>query len=307
MPKQPAKPALSEIGEKALADYEHHLRSDVDLRPTTIRNYLSDIRLFISWYEQTTPQEKEEPVSFLPTQITTPTLTRYRDYLKHPLDCKPATINRYLVSLKRYFGWALERGAIQRNPAKVVKLVNRSPKSPRHLTDKEEEKLLAAAQHHVRDYTLLLFMLHTGFRVGEVCALKREDLVLEKRTGYARVWGKRNKYREVPLNITARNTLSEYFASDKAGKQFLFESQRTHQALTPRAVGFLIAKYAQKASIPALTPHDLRHRFGYRMAQKVPLHQLAQIMGHNSLDTTLIYIQATAHDLQRAVEEISWQ
>ena len=92
-----------------------------------------------------------------------------------------------------------------------------------------------------------------------------------------------------------------------AGKQFLFESQRTHQALTPRAVGFLIAKYAQKASIPALTPHDLRHRFGYRMAQKVPLHQLAQIMGHDSLDTTLIYIQATALDLQRAVEEISWQ
>lgn len=307
MPKQPAKPALSEVGEKAWTNYEHHLRSEVDLRPTTIRNYLSDVRLFMAWYEQTAPQEKEETVSFLPGQITTPTLTHYRDYLKLHLDCKPATINRYLVSLKRYFGWALERGAIERNPAKVVKLVNQSPKSPRHLTDKEEEKLLVAAQHHVRDYTLLLFMLHTGLRVGEVCALKREDVVLEKRKGFARLWGKRNKYREVPLNITARNSLSEYLASDKAGKHFLFESQRTHQALTPRAVGFLITKYAQKASILDLSPHDLRHRFGYRMAQKVPLYQLAQIMGHDSLDTTLIYIQATAQDLQRAVEEISWQ
>jgi integrase/recombinase XerC len=56
-----------------------------------------------------------------------------------------------------------------------------------------------------------------------------------------------------------------------------------------------------------LRPHDLRHRFGYRMAEKVPLHRLAQIMGHDSLDTTLIYIQGTQNDLQQAVETIAWE
>jgi integrase/recombinase XerC len=56
-----------------------------------------------------------------------------------------------------------------------------------------------------------------------------------------------------------------------------------------------------------LRPHDLRHRFGYRMAQKVPLHRLAQIMGHDSLNTTLIYIQGTLSDLQQAVESIAWE
>ncbi len=39
-----------------------------------------------------------------------------------------------------------------------------------------------------------------------------------------------------------------------------------------------------------VSPHDLRHRFGYRMAAMVPLHRLAQIMGHDSLDTTKIYV-----------------
>jgi integrase/recombinase XerC len=43
------------------------------------------------------------------------------------------------------------------------------------------------------------------------------------------------------------------------------------------------------------------------MAETVPLHRLAQIMGHDSLDTTLIYIRGTEHDLQQAVEQIAWE
>jgi integrase/recombinase XerC len=55
-----------------------------------------------------------------------------------------------------------------------------------------------------------------------------------------------------------------------------------------------------------LSPHDLRHRFGYRMAELVPLHRLAQIMGHDSLDTTMLYIRGTKQDLQQDVEKIAW-
>ena len=61
------------------------------------------------------------------------------------------------------------------------------------------------------------------------------------------------------------------------------------------------------ARIPDLRPHDLRHRFGYRMAAHVPLHRLAQIMGHDSLDTTMRYIHGTARDLQNEVEKIAWE
>jgi integrase/recombinase XerD len=64
--------------------------------------------------------------------------------------------------------------------------------------------------------------------------------------------------------------------------------------------------YASSAKLPDVSPHDLRHRFGYRMAESVPLHRLAQIMGHDSLDTTKLYIQGTKHDLQQAVESIAW-
>jgi hypothetical protein len=46
---------------------------------------------------------------------------------------------------------------------------------------------------------------------------------------------------------------------------------------------------------------------GYRMAESVPLHRLAQLMGHDSLDTTRIYTQGTAGDLQKEVEKIAWE
>ena len=70
-----------------------------------------------------------------------------------------------------------------------------------------------------------------------------------------------------------------------SGSASLFPSAKTKEALSERALGYIVKKYAEKAKIVNVSPHDLRHRFGYRMAESVPLHRLAQIMGHDSLDT----------------------
>ncbi len=121
-----------------------------------------------------------------------------------------------------------------------------------------------------------------------------------------RVRGKRNKYREVPLNSTARDALTAYLTTVPREAPALFCSHKTGVALTERALGYLIAKYAALAKVADVSPHDLRHRFGYRMAAMVPLHRLAQIMGHDSLDTTMIYVQGTKQDLQQEVEKIAW-
>ena len=124
--------------------------------------------------------------------------------------------------------------------------------------------------------------------------------------GFLEVIGKRNKYREVPLNATARNVLEEYLPTLPPDIVFLFPSGKTGAALSECALGYIIKKYARRALLPDVSPHDLRHRFGYRMAEMVPLHRLAQIMGHDSLDTTKLYSQGTKQDLQQAVETIAW-
>ncbi len=173
-----------------------------------------------------------------------------------------------------------------------------------------------AAHGSLRDRALLILALHTGLRAEELCRLERSNITLGKRSGHIAIYGKRNKYREVPLNGTARAVLSEYLATLPAHGRWLFVSNKQEMLpdgtkqpapLSERGLGYLVAKYARLAKVANLSPHDLRHRFGYRMAQSVPLHRLAQIMGHDSLDTTMIYVQGTKQDLQQSVEAIAWQ
>src|SRR5437588_5661949 len=119
--KRTAHPSLSSAGQEALASYERWLREREDLAAASIRNYLSDLRHFIAWYE--TEREAHVHDSFTPQGITTPALTRYRTYLQTVGRQKPASVNRPLISLKRYFGWALHQRFITYDPATAVKLV----------------------------------------------------------------------------------------------------------------------------------------------------------------------------------------
>ncbi len=121
-----------------------------------------------------------------------------------------------------------------------------------------------------------------------------------------RIIGKRKKERSVPLNATARSALLKYLETQPQENVYLFPSGKTGKALTERALGHQIAKYAKLGQVLDVSPHDLRHRFGYRMAEVVPLHRLAQIMGHDSLDTTMLYIRGTKQDLQQDAEKIAW-
>jgi integrase/recombinase XerC len=279
MPVRSAKPDLSVPAQRSYEEYEHYLTVELDLRPATVRNYLSDVQQFMAWFEQQHDQ------SFEMDAVATPTLTTYRNYLQHDLQRKPSTINRYLVSLKRYFFWASHTEQIQRNPADPVKLVNETMTAPEQISDAQETKLMAAVEreNNQRDVTLITLMLHTGLRVSEVCNLRWEHVVLQPRSGYLKIWGKRQKYRDVPLNTTARKTLSELqFEQNSEPSDVVFVSVRTKGKLTTRAIGFIIKKYAERSGLD-IHPHDLRHRFGYRMAKSTPLHRLAQIMGHDSL------------------------
>jgi integrase/recombinase XerD len=212
-----------------------------------------------------------------------------------------------LVTLKSYFTLALDLRKITINPAGVVKLIPLIKSSPRQISDAEESAIVSAVNNYgsARNRTIIILMFHTGLRAAEVCGLKNEHIYLRKRSGHLEVYGKRNKYREVPLNATIRKVLLEYLLTIEG--DWLFISRKTKSAITTRALGYLVGKYARIAGVEDISPHDLRHRFGYRMAETVPLHRLAQIMGHDSLDTTMVYVRGTSEDLQRDVEQIAWQ
>lgn len=304
-------PIISDQAERWIDRFIDDLQTHDDLNPKTLREYAGDLRLLAEWVETGWSTHQERDRDFHPADITTPTLIRYREYMQNVRNLKPATINRRLVIIKRFFEWAAKQNIVALNPAKPIKLVPVEKTSPRQMTDQEEAALIAAVQRDgtIRDRTILLLMLHTGLRTMEVCHLQCRDVILGKRSGRLLVRsGKRNKQREVPLNVTIRTALEKYLATmDTQDDVPLFRSEKTGGRLGERALRHLIQKYMRRAGLEGLSAHDLRHRFGYVMAEKTPLHRLAQIMGHDSLDTTLIYVQATRSDLQAEVEKIAWQ
>ncbi|MGO4108880.1 tyrosine-type recombinase/integrase [Paenibacillus sp. YAF4_2] len=295
---------ISKQGEQTIHDFIHALTTNEDLNPKTLKEYASDLKHFIGWFE--TSGHQEEEVIFRIEEVVTPTLTRYREATQKVMELKPATINRRLITLKRFFEWALLESKIRRDPAKPVKLLPEEKVSPRQMTDKEEAALIAAAEHggSIRDQTILIVMLHTGLRTMEVCDLALEDIQIGKHNGQLTVRsGKRNKQREVPLNATCRAALEKYLAVLPSDSPYLFPSEKTGDRLTERALRHAIKKYMKSARLEGLSAHDLRHRFGYMMAANTPLHRLAQIMGHDRLETTMIYVKATRADLQSEVEK----
>jgi len=287
---------VSTQAEKCINEFILSLSENEDLNKKTLREYTSDLRDFTSWFEETWGIHSEGSLNFHPSEITTPTIVQYREYLQKIRCLKPTTINRRLNTLKRYFDWAVRQDLVAIDFSKPVKLIPEEKTSPRQMTDKEEAILIATVEKHgnVRDRTLLLVMLHSGLRSMEVCDLTVKDVTIGKRSGHITVRaGKRNKQREVPLNSTARAALEPYLASLPNGCEYLFPSEKTGGRLNERGLRHIIEKYARLAGLNGISAHDLRHRFGYVMSEKTTLHRLAQIMGHDSLNTTMVYVRAT--------------
>ncbi len=290
-------------------DFERYLRTQ-DRPPTTIRSYLSDLRQFAAWFEQT----NGEPPTL--RTITPTDLREYRQYMLTVQRLAPSTINRRLASLSAYLSWGEQNGLIEDNPARQVRPVKRQDDGPRWLTKREQRKLEREAEKAVlaartetarrralRDAALVKLMLNTGLRVGEVCALRLDDLALSERKGAVTVRaGKGNKTRTVPLNRLARRALQAWLdVRPEAETDHVFLGQRG-EPLTPSALRRRIAELARRAGVQA-TPHTLRHTFGKRLVDGgVSLEKVAALLGHSSLNTTRLYVLPGKHDLETAVE-----
>ncbi|WP_144489585.1 tyrosine-type recombinase/integrase [Bacillus thuringiensis] len=291
-----------------ISDFISSLSQEGDLHTKTLKEYTSDLKDFVFWFENVWGKHAEDTL-FHPIEVTARTIARYREHMQVTRLLKPSTINRRINSIKRYFDWAKQKGLVQTNYSKSIKFVPTEKTSPKRMSDKEEAALMYAVEKYgtLRDRAMIIFMLHTGLRSMEVCDVQIEDVIMRKRGGYVVVRsGKRNKQREVPLNNTARCALEEHIRLSEISQSYLFPSSKTGKRLQERAIRHILQKYIRLAKLEGFSAHDLRHRFGYVMAERTPLHRLAQIMGHDNLNTTMIYVRATQEDLQGEVEKIAW-
>jgi site-specific recombinase XerD len=265
-------------------------------------NYRSDLRCFARWFIGV----DDEP--FTAAAVTPTDLRDYRTYLMQEERRMPATVNRRLAALRKFFTWAKATARIQELPTDAIKGVEASPRAPKALDKRELDRLLRTVEkeRHKRDLAIVLTLRHTGLRVSELCALRRGDVELGERKGSVTVRaGKGSKYRVVPLNLDARKAIQEYLAVRPAvSDDHLFIGQR-HQGLSPQAVENLVRKYARLAGLTDVTPHTLRHSFGKGLLDAgVDLVAVAALLGHSRLETTAIYTHPSNRDLEHAVQRL---
>lgn len=268
--------------------------------PHTVKAYTQDLAGFATWFAQTTGGD------FTPQAVDPRDISEYRGYLVRN-GAKPATANRKLIALRRFFQWAKRAELCTGSPFEVLERVlvrQQRANTPRWLTRSEQLTLLRAVRkaEDLRDLALMQTLLGTGLRISELADLQIVDLEMGERGGWLTVrHGKGGKARRVPLDNATRQVLAAYLEARKEEpEEELFLGQRG--PISAPAVHYLVKQYAYQAQLEGVTAHTLRHTFAKNLVDAgVPLDQVATLLGHESLDTTRIYTRPSVGDLERAV------
>ncbi len=280
-----------------------------DLADRTVQGYLYDLHTFKAWIEDFYQQEVDL------VQVTNHDIRTYREYLVKIKRYKVASVNRRLQALKRFYNWLLKSTKVMNeHPTQNVRFMRRNKRTqPFVLTRKEINDLLRVADRSPhglskRNYALVQLLLQSGMRIGEAAQLQMRDISLQERSGYVRIVdGKGHKAREVPLNATARRALSHYFSERKMIDQedHVFMSKR-ERPQTIRGLQKVLQTLMERANITRIpaSAHTLRHTFAanYLKANPDALVALSTLMGHDSLNTTAIYTQASREDIKESLE-----
>jgi site-specific recombinase XerD len=290
------------VAEEDQSNYCRFL-DDNAFQSDTRKAHINDMRKFVRWFSHA----NREP--FSSSRVTVRDVADFRDHLRRDLQQAVATVNRCLVTIRRYFSWLVDQAILSANPAKKVKELRRQALAPKGLDRSQVRRLLREVElrQDIRAAAIFSLMLYTGCRVGDVIALELHDLVMSERSGSVTFrHGKGGKQRTVPLPILARQPLHNYLdIRPPVEASHVFIGERG--PLTSRGVRNLCDKYSTICGFK-FHPHLLRHSFGHQFLADTnnDLVSLAQILGHENLNTTARYTKRTHDQLGEASNRLSY-
>ncbi len=284
---------MTENVEELFTRFEEHLARSA-LASTTIVNYLADLRTFARWHAGVKGE-----ASYL-LELTPDDIREYRRHTQTNEGWTPATINRRLQAVRKFYSFAMETGLTESNPASGVQLIPKSgPDRPRALDPEEVTNLLQAIQAGrpslvKRDYAIVQLLLQTGVKLGELTRLRLSDVRLQGNgEGVLLVGeGNGNNCRRVPLNSLACAALRDYLRirPPSTSTENLFLSQEGN-CISKRTVQRLIRVYTQAAGLEDVSAHVLRHTFAVStLASTGDISLVSRLLGHRCMETTAKYL-----------------
>ena len=252
-----------------------------DLSRNTVESYVWTVNNFISKYEAFTKEK----------------LLAYKGFLMEHF--KPQTINLRLQAINKYLEF------IHKSDLKL-KFVKVQQKNflENVISDADyrflKRKLKSDGQ--TEWYFIVWFMGATGARISELLKIKAEHVEV----GYLDLYSKGGKTRRLYIPKLLRDEAKEWLSSEGIRSGYIFRN-RFGQVITSRGCAAQLKKLATQYGLDpkVVYPHSFRHRFAKNFLEKYnDIALLADLMGHESIETTRIYLRRTATEQQQLVDRI---
>lgn len=239
-------------------------------------------------------------------------LQGYLSHLNREKKRHARTVARILSTLRRFYLYLLQLGLRTDDPTARIESPKIGRPLPKTLSEQEVESILSAPHPStalgLRDRAMIELMYGGGLRVSELINLRLDSVNL--RQGVARIIGKGNKERLVPLGGESLNWLEHYLQD---GRPELMQGRISDTLfVTARGIGMTrqafwirLKKYGVEAGVTSpFSPHTLRHAFATHLLNHgADLRSVQVLLGHSDLSTTQIYTHVAKERLKNIHQE----
>lgn len=286
-----------------LDSFAAHLKLERGLSDNTLTAYRHDVEMLLRFIAD------DYLSSPRLTEVDTPTLQAFAAGLCD-LGVSARSQARIISGIKTFFRFLKMEGYIDTNPSLLLETPSIGRKLPDTLTIEEIDSMVDAIdlthEQAVRNHAIIEMLYGCGLRVSELIDLRISRIFPDP--GYVQVLGKGNKERIVPISEHTLQHVKAYLEERgnidvKPGNDDILFLNRRGRKLTRVMVFYIIRNLAEAAGIKkSVSPHTLRHSFATHLLEGgANLRAIQQMLGHENIATTEIYIHLDSTHLRREI------
>ncbi|MDB2658667.1 site-specific tyrosine recombinase XerD [Flavobacteriaceae bacterium] len=289
---------------ESILDYSHYLKIERGLSYHTIQNYIRDVKKLVYFLD-------EEKISSSPIGINEELIQKFIYTIAKKIS--PRSQARIISGLRSYFDYLIFENYRESNPTDLIETPKIGVKLPDTLSEQEINSLISAIDlskaEGERNRAMLETMYSCGLRVSELIHLKISDLFFDE--GFIKIVGKGNKERFVPIHYSAQkyivlymNEIRDHLSIKKGFEDTLFLNRRG-KSLSRQMIFMILKALAIKINLnKKISPHTFRHSFATHLLKNgADLRAIQQMLGHESITTTEVYVHLDTSYLKKIVEK----